>query len=424
MRDPLLTADFFEKHRRRFVAEMDEERVAVFHAATPVIRSADQFYQYHQTNNFFYLTGIEEPDCVLMLHPENAKGKTETLFIPEPDPEREVWDGKMLDKETAEEISGIPAKDIRWTRSFEGAFIRAQDNAIALYADYDDTGLKYSTSKNGDFLSRVQRELPGLQIRKAGKIMRNLRRVKSPEEIQLIEKAIEITGDALFAIWEHAIPGVMEYELEAHLAYHCIKNNARRFAYEPIIASGLNAATLHYIENDKRIAAGELLLTDIGAEYSNYCADITRTIPVDGRFTDRQRDIYEAVLEVEQTMIDAVRPGVTLEELNTQAKELIGQKLIELELIAGTDDTGKYYMHSIGHFLGLDTHDVGSTKHHLEPGNVLTIEPGIYVQEEQIGIRIEDNVLVTEDGYRVLSEDIPKDVETIEKLVGKKSFAD
>ncbi|MBS1271617.1 MAG: Xaa-Pro aminopeptidase [Candidatus Marinimicrobia bacterium] len=417
MRDPLLTSEFFTKHRQQFINGMDKESVAVFHAATPVIRSADQFYQYHQTSGFFYLTGIEQPNCVLMLHPENAKGKTETLFIPEPDPEREVWDGKMLDKETAEEISGIEAENIQWKKSFEHAFIRAQENADTLYADYDDMGLKYSTSKNGEFLTRVQQGLPGLRIRKANGIMHRMRRVKSPEEIQLIEKAIEITKAALFAIWKHAKPGVMEYELEAHLAYHCIKNNARRFAYKPIIASGINAATLHYIENTKQIEEGELLLTDVGAEYSHYCADITRTIPVDGTFTDRQREVYEAVLDVQQTTLEAVKPGVMMEDLNKQAKDLIGERLIDLELVADKENTGKYYMHSVGHFLGLDTHDVGTYKQSLEPGNVLTVEPGIYIQEEQIGVRIEDNVVVTEDGYRVLSDSIPKEPDTLEDLL-------
>ncbi|MCF7804402.1 MAG: aminopeptidase P family protein [Candidatus Marinimicrobia bacterium] len=418
MRDPILTPTFFERNREKFIARMEEQSIAVFHAATPVVNSVDQFHQFRQSSDFFYFTGLEKPGCILMMHPEDAKGKTTTLFIPQPDPSKEVWEGTMLDKETAEEISGIDAKYIQWEKSFEDTFIHAQRDREVLYADYDDLGFKYGTSKNVAFVGKVRKSLPALDIVKVGKITHDLRRIKQPEEIQLIEQAIEITGKALEAIWKRLSPGVMEYELEAELAYHCIANNARRYAYEPIIASGINAATLHYIDNSKQVNDGELLLTDVGAEYSHYCADITRTVPVNGTFTDRQREIYEAVLSVEKTIIESVKPGVKMKELNAEAKDMLGDRLMDLELIGDKEETGKYYMHSIGHFLGLDTHDVGSTKPPLEPGNILTIEPGIYVQEEQLGVRIEDDVLVTEDGCRVLSEDIPKDVEAVESQAG------
>ena len=417
MIDSRLTPSFFEKNRRNFIAEMDGRSVAVFHAATPVINSVDQFHRYRQTSEFFFFTGIKQPGCVLMLYPEDEKGQTETLFIPKPDPSREVWDGKMLDKEAAEEINGFDAKSIQWEKDFEGAFLRAQQYADVLYADYDDMGLRFSTSRNMQFLQDVQSNLPGLHIARASQITHNLRKKKSPEEIQVIEKAIDITGEALTDIWKHTKPGVSEYELEALLAYHFIINGARRYAYEPIIAAGLNAATLHYINNESRLEDGDVLLTDVGAEYSHYCADITRTVPVNGKFTDRQRNIYTAVLDVQKNLIEMIEPGVVMKDLNDQAKDMIGDKLLALELIGDKEETSKYYMHSIGHFLGLDTHDVGSTKQPLEPGNILTVEPGIYIQEEKIGVRIEDNILVTEDGCRNLSADIPKEIEEVENAV-------
>ena len=418
MRYNPLPTDFFTRTRTRFVEEMAEQSLAVFFSAVPVIRSADAFHHYRQSSDFFYLTGIEQENCALMLHPENRKGKTGTLFIPEPDPSRETWSGKMLTKEQAEELSGI--SEIRWMDSFENEFLRAQRRAEIVYLDYNDYGFRYPTSDETAFIRKVRERLPGLQIRKANAIVHDMRRVKSAEEIDLIRHAIRITDEAIRALWRQTKPEMKEYELEAVLAYHFLKNGSRRYAYEPIIASGIHSTILHYVSNDHTLRDGEVLLTDVGAEYGNYAADITRTVPVHGRFSERQRDVYQAVLDVQKEIIGEIKPGIMMDDLNDRAKELIGDKLIELELIGEKEEIAKYYMHSIGHFLGLDTHDVGTHDKPLERGNVLTIEPGIYIQEEKLGVRIEDNILVTNDGCEVLSAMIPKEVDEIEPLVGGK----
>ncbi len=408
--------DFFGKNRQRFIDQMDENSLAVFFATVPVLRSADTFHHYKQSSNFLYLTGIEQEHCILVLYPPNQKGETETLFLPKPDPAKETSTGKMLNKEEAEELSGIA--NIKWTSEFDSYFIRQQEDASTLYADYNSLGFRYPTSANLEFINKVQHTLPGLQLKKASTIVHALRRVKSSEEVALIQRAIDITGEALLGLWAETKPGIWEYELEAVLAYHFLRHGSRRYAFEPIVASGIHSTTLHYIENDSRLEDGDVLLTDVGAEYGNYAADITRTVPVNGKFTNRQRDVYSAVLDVQKQVIAAIKPGVMMSDLNELAKELTSDHLIELELIGEREETPKYYMHSIGHFLGIDTHDVGSQKKPLEPGNVLTVEPGIYIQEEKLGIRIEDNVLVTEDGNEVLSKKIPKEIKEIESLIG------
>jgi len=408
--------EFYLRNRQRFVEQMEEDSLAVFFATVQVLRSADAFHHYKQSSNFLYLTGIEQEGCILLLYPPDEKGKTETLYIPQPDPGKETWTGKMLNKEEAEELSGI--SNIKWVSDFENAFIRQQENKSTLYADYNSLGFQYPTSANLEFINKVQHTLPGLQLKKANTIVHELRKVKSSEEIELMQKAIDITGEALLGLWGETKPGMWEYELEAVLAYHFLRHGSRRYAYEPIIASGIHSATLHYIDNDSKLEDGDVLLTDVGAEYGNYAADITRTVPVNGKFTARQRDVYQAVLDVQKQIIAAIKPGVMMSDLNERTKDLIGDHLISLELIGEKEETAKYYMHSIGHFLGIDTHDVGTQKTPLEPGNVLTVEPGIYIQEEKLGIRIEDNVLVTEAGNKVLSKRIPREIEDIESLVG------
>ncbi len=414
MIDPMLTSDFFTRNRDRFRQQMQENSVAVIHGTVPVIHSADQFHRYRQSSNFFYLTGIEQPGVVLYLYPENSHGNIETLFIPRPDNQREIWEGKMLTKDEAKAISGV--ENIQYLSDFEGAFVREQQYSTTLYLDYDDAGFQHPVSKDQSFAAKVRSRLPGLNIEKAGIILADLRRIKSDQEIQLIRKAIDITASGLNEGWKSLQAGMKEYEFEAVLTHEFIRRNAREFAFEPIVASGVNGATLHYIENQKTMEAGELLLTDVGARYSFYNADITRTVPVDDKFTDRQADIYNAVLDVQNTIMAAVKPGARLKDLSAMAKNLIGEHLIDLGLIENKEDTVKYYMHSVGHHLGIDTHDIADPRKPLETGCVITIEPGIYIQEEQLGIRIEDNVLVTGDGCENLSVDIPKTLHDVEAL--------
>ncbi len=410
-----LSPDFFSANRERCFQRMAEGSLAVFHAARPVIKSLDQFHRYRQTSNFYYLTGLDFPGGALVLHPEDAEDRIATVFIPEPDSAREVWDGKLPDKDEVRERSGIA--DVQYRKEFGKAFVKYQSHRETLYVDYDDSGFSHSTSHETRFLEKVRTELPGLQLRKAGLILAELRRKKSPEEVDLLRQAIHITAGGLRGLWSAMAPGKLEYELEAVLAYEYIRRGAGGYAFEPIVASGLNTTTLHYVDNNRRIEDGDLLLTDMGAEYRHYCADITRTVPVNGVFTGKQREIYQAVLHVQEEIIESVRPGISLEELKTLARKRIAEVLQDLGLIGEPEETSKYYMHSIGHYLGLDTHDVGDLEAPLAPGNVLTIEPGIYIREEGLGVRIEDDVLVTGEGCEVLSEDIPKAVGELEALL-------
>jgi len=321
----------------------------------------------------------------------------------------------MLTKEEASEISGV--RKVQYTKDFEGKFVVAQESASTLFADYSDEGFRHPTSTNNEFLRKVRTRLPGLHLKKAISIITALRRVKSSEEIQVIRKAIEITGKALKALWSEVAPDRWEYQLEAILMYHFIWNGAKRPAYDPIIATGLNATVLHYIDNNHQLKTGDMLLTDVGASFLHYSADITRTVPVNGQFTERQAEVYQAVLNVQKQIIDQIKPDIHMDDLNEKARNLLGQALIDLELIGDKNDVDKYYMHRIGHFLGLDTHDVGTYSDTLKPGCVLTVEPGIYIPEEQLGVRIEDNILVTEDGYENLSSSIPKKVDEIESAL-------
>ncbi len=414
--DPQLPPEFFSANRQNFMEAMEESSLAVFHGTGEVVNSADEFYRYRQTPNFFYLTGIEQPECILMLSPDNRKGETERLFIPEPDEKKETWIGEMLDMETAREISGIDR--VQYLDDFDGAFTLEQEMLEHLYIDYEDEGFRYPTARRREFSEKVRSRLPGLQIKKANPVLSGLRRVKSPGEIELIRKTVNITVQAIRAVWAEVKPDLREYQLEAVLVYHFLWKGARNYAFDPIIASGSNATVLHYINNTGTLRDGEVLLTDVGARYGQYCADLTRTVPVNGRFTDRQKEVYQAVLEVQKQMIQEVKPGVHVDELNRKAGDLIGENMVTLDLISDKEDYNQYYMHRIGHFLGLNTHDVGTYTGPLEPNCVITIEPGIYIPEEHLGVRIEDDVLVTENGCEVLSDSLPKEPDELEELIG------
>ncbi|HQB98035.1 MAG TPA: M24 family metallopeptidase, partial [Candidatus Cloacimonadota bacterium] len=241
--------------------------------------------------------------------------------------------------------------------------------------------------------------------------------IKSEWEIMQLQKAIDVTGKGILDIWENAQAGMMEYELEAMLFYRIQRSGLKHWGFAPIIASGINAATLHYEKNDCQIGTNDLVLMDVGASYMNYSADISRTFPISGVFSERQKDVYSAVLRVQKEIISMIHPGVSLMDLQKRTRELIAQELIELKLITEASEVGKYYMHGVSHFLGMDTHDVGGRTAILEPGNVITVEPGIYIPEERIGVRIEDDVLVTEEGYCVLSQNIPKEISEIEEIL-------
>ena len=290
-------------------------------------------------------------------------------------------------------------------------------NGLRIYSNIGHQAINAPLSYAMFRLKPIKERYPQIAIQCITEKISPLRKIKSEWEIMQLQKAIDVTGKGILDIWENAQAGMMEYELEAMLFYRIQRSGLKHWGFAPIIASGINAATLHYEKNDCQIGTNDLVLMDVGASYMNYSADISRTFPISGVFSERQKDVYSAVLRVQKEIISMIHPGVSLMDLQKRTRELIAQELIELKLITEASEVGKYYMHGVSHFLGMDTHDVGGRTAILEPGNVITVEPGIYIPEERIGVRIEDDVLVTEEGYCVLSQNIPKEISEIEEIL-------
>lgn len=373
----------------------------------------EKLKKFKQDNNFLYLTGLACPDAVYMAFKGTAA--SEFLFIQRGIPEREVWEGKKMTVEEAREISGI--ENVLYQDQFEGVLSQYCPAIYRIHANIGAQELDRPLSYPMFRLLPVRQRYPQIAIQCVTEIMTPLRKVKSDWEIQQMQRAIDVTGKGIIDIMQSAQPGMMEYELEATLFYRMQRSGLKHWGFAPIIAAGINAATLHYEKNECQIAAGDLVLMDVGADNNNYSADITRCFPMSGTFSERQTQIYSAVLRVEKEIISMVKPGVELMTLQTKTRELIANELITLGLISDPSEVTKYYMHGVSHFLGMDTHDLGGRSATLEVGNVITVEPGIYIPEERLGVRIEDDVLVTEEGYCVLSQNIPKEIAEIEDIL-------
>ena len=366
-----------------------------------------------QENNFLYLTGLEAPEAIFVMVKTGDK-VSEMLFIERGIPEREVWDGKKLTKEEATEISGITR--VHYRDEFYDTLSGYAPALAKVYANIGSRDLTKPLSFPLFALKPLSERYPSIQIEDISSIITPLRKIKDEWEIIQLQRAIDITGKGIVDIMESAVSGMMEYELEAILFYRMQRSGAKNWGFSPIIAGGVNAATLHYKKNECRIENNQVVLMDVGASYSNYSADITRCFPIGAHFGERQKAVYEAVLNVQKQIIEMIKPGTHLITLQMSAKELITEALIGLGLIENPDEVSKYYIHGVSHFLGMDTHDLGGREAVLEAGNVITVEPGIYIPEERLGIRIEDDVLVTEDGYCVLSQNIPKETSEIEAI--------
>jgi Xaa-Pro aminopeptidase len=373
----------------------------------------EKLKKFKQDNNFLYLTGLACPDAVYMAFKGTAA--SEFLFIQRGIPEREVWEGKKMTVEEAREISGI--ENVLYQDQFDGVLSQYCPAIYRIHANIGAQELDRPLSYPMFRLLPVRQRYPQIAIQCVTEIMTPLRKVKSDWEIQQMQRAIDVTGKGIIDIMQSAQPGMMEYELEATLFYRMQRSGLKHWGFAPIIAAGINAATLHYEKNECQIAAGDLVLMDVGADNNNYSADITRCFPISGTFSERQTQIYSAVLRVEKEIISMVKPGVELMTLQTKTRELIANELITLGLISDPSEVTKYYMHGVSHFLGMDTHDLGGRSATLEVGNVITVEPGIYIPEERLGVRIEDDVLVTEEGYCVLSQNIPKEIAEIEEIL-------
>ena len=423
-----------------FIRRMNPESVAIIASARLATRSNDTHYRYRQDSDFYYLTGFDEPEAIAVVTP--SKEQKYTLFVRPRDPEREIWDGRRAGVEGAKAEYG--ADEAFPISEFEEKIGDYLNGATNLYyrigngnADLDETII--NQIKRLRTLARKGMRPPEAII-DTGTIIHEMRLFKSPEEIEMMQRAADISAEAHREAMKSARPGMKEYEIEALIEYIFRKSGANAPAYTTIVGGGANATVLHYITNNETLRDGDLLLIDAGAEYQGYAADVTRTFPVNGSFTEAQREIYDLVLEAQLACIDMVRSGSRPQDINKRSIEVLTEGMIRLGLLKGDTKTlikeekyKQFYMHTIGHFLGLDVHDVGryhikDESRQLEPGMVMTVEPGIYIAADTkdipekylgIGVRIEDDVLVTEDGNRILSSKAPKHVEEIEELMSK-----
>ncbi len=424
-----MSKDLFISNRKKYFqkANLKDNSVSIFFSGKAEYSTADQKHKFIVNRNFYYLTGIDSENVILVMI-RSTRGNKTILFIEEPNETKILWEGEMLTQEVACELGGFERSDINFISKFDifvsSLFIDGRNNLIDnleyVYLDLERRNFNDRESFVEEYASKLGRKYPQISIKDSHKILSDLRMYKSEEEIDSIRKAIELTDIGLRNILDNIKECDYEYQVEAHfdfaIKYHGNADNS----FRTIAASGKNAATLHYEDNNCEVNKKDLILFDLGVNSNNYASDISRCYPLSGKFSDRQKEVYNACLEVNKKCIEYVKPGITWEQLNGYANDLIGKALIDLGLIEKKEDFRKYYQHTIGHFLGLDVHDVGHYKEPLREGMVLTIEPGIYIKEESIGIRIEDNVLVTKDGYENLSAKIPKEIDEIELIINKK----
>jgi len=417
----------FEHNRRRFTQKILPNSIAIFNSNDEMPRSADGHFNFRQNSDLFYLTGIDQEKSILVLAPDSPKENLrEVLFLRKTNEHIAVWEGHKYTKEEARKASGI--QSVYWIEDFELLLPEMMNLSENCYLNLNEhtrfeTAVPYRDLR---FAHKLREHFPLHTFKRSAPILSELRAVKHRYEIEMIEEAISITGKAFDRVMKFIKPGVMEYEVEAEIIHEFLRNRATGHAYSPIIASGKNACVLHYVDNNLECKEGDLILMDFGAEYANYAADLTRTIPVNGRFTERQKAVYEATLRVTKAATDMLRPGTMIEQYHKEVGKIMESELVGLGLISKEDVAKqnpkspaykKYFMHGTSHFLGLDVHDVGNRYKPIEAGMVFTCEPGIYIPEEKIGIRIENDILVTEGDPMNLMENIPMEVEEIESIM-------
>jgi Xaa-Pro aminopeptidase len=423
-------SDLFVLNRKNFAKHMLPGTAAVFFSNDMLVTNADGHYLFTQNSNLYYLSGIDQEKTILFLFPDAPRPEwREVLFILKTNATIQIWEGWKYSIEEAREASGV--KTIRYADTFD-AFIRTViSHCTGFYLDFNEHERNSLTASGAGnrFASFLREEFPAHPLHRAAPILENLRSIKSKWELTQLQEAIDITAKAFNRVLGFLKPGVMEYEVEAEITHEFIRNRATGHAYTPIIGSGYNACVLHYIENKEMCQDGDLILMDFGAEYGNYSADLTRTVPVNGKFSKRQKDIYSAVLRVHKAAVKMLVPGTLLEEYHVEVGKLMESELLGLKLISKTDIKNqdpawpaykKYFMHGTSHFLGLDTHDVGNRYQPFKEGMVFTCEPGIYIPEEKIGIRIENDILVGKKAPIDLMKHIPYEVEEIESLMNQR----
>ena len=423
-----LPKQLFIKNRSKFSAKMKPNTLAVFNSNDIFPISADSTMPFQQHRDIFYLSGVDQEESILVIFPD-AKNEAhrEILFLKETNETIAIWEGEKLNKEQAFELAGI--KTVYWLQQFQSIFNQLMSEAEGIYFNTNEhlRAVTDVETREDRFIKKCKADYPAHSVYKSAPIMHLIRSVKEEEELKLMQNACDITKKGIERLLKFIKPGVWEYEIEAELAHEFLMNRSKGFAYTPIIASGKNACVLHYIENNKQCKDGDLILLDVGAEYANYASDLTRCFPANGRFTSRQKEVYNAVLHVKNEAQKMLVPGTIIPEYHKEVGRIMESELIKLKLIDSTDIKNqnpdwpaykKYFMHGTSHFLGLDTHDVGLFNEPIQAGMVFTCEPGIYIPEEGIGIRIEDDLVVTNEGKPFnLMANIPIEVDHIEQIM-------
>ncbi|WP_317898988.1 aminopeptidase P family protein [Aurantibacillus circumpalustris] len=421
--------NLFIENRNKFKNNLKPNSLAVFVSNDIMPTNADGSMGFRQNADLFYLSGIDQEDTILVIFPDVKDGKhKEILFVKETSELIAIWEGAKLNKAQATAVSGI--EHIYWHHEFEKVtkafFIQAEN----IYLNSNEHTRRYIDTETAQdrFNKSITAKYPLHKIERSAPIMHRIRAIKSTQEIDLIQQACDITEKGFRRLLGFIKPGVWEYEIEAELIHEFVRNRSQGFAYGPIVASGSSACVLHYVENNRQCKDGDVILLDVAAEYSNYASDLTRALPVNGKYTKRQKEVYNAVLRVHRAAAKLLVPGQTFDKYNTAVGDLMTEELLKLNLLKSEDVKKqnpnwpaykKYFMHGTSHFLGLDVHDVGFFQEPIQAGMVFTVEPGIYIQEEGLGIRIENNLLVTTNGQLDLMKNIPIEADEIEELMSK-----
>ena len=417
----------FINNRKSFSEKLATNTIAIFNANDVMPTNADGTMPFRQNNDLFWLSGVDQEESVLVIFPDHTdKSQREILFLKETNEHIAIWEGAKLTKEGALKTAGI--KTVYWLNELEGklAELIGKSNGIYLNKNIHSRSASAVETRDNRFRKMIADKFSAKTILEVAPIMHELRAIKSDFEIKLMQNASDITEKGLRRILPFIKPGVMEYEIEAELMHEFLRNRSNGFAYQPIIGSGVDSCVLHYIDNNKACKDGDILLMDFGAEYANYASDLTRTIPVNGKFTNRQKAVYNSVLHVMKEATNMLQPGTIFKEYNSEIGRIMELELIKLGILDKHDvqkqDTKnplfkQYFMHGTSHYLGLDVHDVGDFDWPMKEGMVFTCEPGIYILEEELGIRLENDILVTANGPDDLMKNIPIEAEEIESLM-------
>jgi len=419
-----LSKHLYQRNRSKLSSKLDKNSLAVFNSNDVMPTNADGHMPFIQNTDLFYLSGVDQEESILVLFPDASKNAwKEILFVKETNDEIAIWEGAKLNKAQATEVSGILT--VMWISQFEQVFNTLMAQCENVYVNTNEHLRAHVEVETRDarFIKHLKSRYPAHGLKKLSPLMHDLRSVKEPEEIAQMQKACNITKAGVERILKFIKPGVMEYEIEAELSHEFLRRGSRGFAYTPIIASGFNACVLHYIQNDQKCKDGDVILMDVGAEYGNYASDLTRSVPVNGKFTDRQKQVYQSVLNVMKGAMNILRPGILIEEYHKEVGLMMQSELKNLGLLdqhdidkqsANSPAYKKYFMHGTSHHIGLDVHDYGHYHKPVQENNVFTVEPGIYIREESLGIRLENDIVIQKDGFVDLMGTIPLEIDEIE----------